>query len=363
MYRTGYWIRNTIAAGVIVTIRLCLYLYFQSSYCDRHLTSTRFMNLLQSKAHYDSCHKCEDLRKIYRLCADRTDACMLCQRSKRIIFFTETSKRTVFDSKQACAIESASFHHPEMTVLVYVRAEKDCTANEMMRSVCALPNLQIINVDLVHDEDFIAAGFENFERDRLTKKTDEQLAHLSDVMRLVFMKKHGGFYLDLDIFVLKPLKLPYGIGHVMPTLLETAVMHLPPQSKLASVALKELNDTYTGKGTFLEAGPELVTRVIKLLCPGMLFEDPSIDCMGIRVYPKSYFYAIYWTDISLFYDNLTSSDQITYTTQLSFGTHIWNHVATTMKPLILPGVQQGISLLASRNCPKVFPNFAKFATI
>lgn len=45
-----------------------------------------------------------------------------------------------------------------------------------------------------------------FERDELSK-SKYRLAHTSDVMRILFLNKYGGQYLDLDIFSLIPISV------------------------------------------------------------------------------------------------------------------------------------------------------------
>lgn len=125
------------------------------------------------------------------------------------IFHIEThlqEERDLNDPRQACTVESAALMNPHIDIyFIFVTNSSGVNLgwNEIVRRLNLYPN---INFEFLNPLEF-ANGTE--ARNFLTKgeiyKSDYPLEHMADFLRILFLNKYGGQYLDLDVFSLVPL--------------------------------------------------------------------------------------------------------------------------------------------------------------
>src|SRR5205085_710738 len=65
----------------------------------------------------DACHACSHhLLMNPKMNKSNFDDCQLCDGSSKTFFFIETKNNSLLLSRQACSVESASFHHPQSEI-------------------------------------------------------------------------------------------------------------------------------------------------------------------------------------------------------------------------------------------------------
>lgn len=135
-----------------------------------------------------------------------------------LITFIESSGEECLTPRQACGIESAARANPRMDVRVHTNAVRmgppgwdhrvmrpgkvrSCAFNRILADLH--PNVRFIREDFsrwLEEED--SSFRPHLER---MKSSPYWVVQLSDVIRLILLKKHGGFYLDFDNIVFRPI--------------------------------------------------------------------------------------------------------------------------------------------------------------
>ncbi len=117
-------------------------------------------------------------------------------------------------------------------------------------------------------------------------------AHLSDMVRLLVLKKHGGIYLDCDVEVVRPfddlLGATFFIGYVWDCLLGTAVMG----SQSNHPFLNDLLEEYTGdlaQFEFHYANNDFFTSYFVSKVPEFRLNGKSSSFGGVRILDKCSF--------------------------------------------------------------------------
>ena len=113
-----------------------------------------------------------------------------------------------------------------------------------------------------------------------------QFAHLSDMVRLLVLHRHGGVYLDTDVEVIRPLdpllEADFLAGYMWPCMLGTAVIGAVPGHPI----LQALLEPYTGADTHIDFGlpnNHLVTRHFIDHVPGFQLDGRAWAADGIRI--------------------------------------------------------------------------------
>ena len=136
----------------------------------------------------------------------------------RQITFIESSGEECLTPRQACGIESAARTNPEMLIRIYTNSDRtglsgwddrvmrpgrvrSCAFNRILLNLTS-HNIRFIRENFTHR----LAEEKSFRRhlDEM-KKSPFWVVQVSDAMRLILLKKHGGLYLDFDNIVFRPL--------------------------------------------------------------------------------------------------------------------------------------------------------------
>ena len=115
------------------------------------------------------------------------------------IHLIECSDRDTFTLKQLCVIESASKHHPDHLIKVWTVSPELQNDHNFVLIQEKYKNIDIVNINVTN---FI---FESQLKNiwNKLKNSAYYVVHLSDVLRILILKKFGGIYLDLDALVIK----------------------------------------------------------------------------------------------------------------------------------------------------------------
>eukprot|EP00316_Scyphosphaera_apsteinii_P001767 CAMPEP_0119304030 /NCGR_PEP_ID=MMETSP1333-20130426/5363_1 /TAXON_ID=418940 /ORGANISM="Scyphosphaera apsteinii, Strain RCC1455" /LENGTH=290 /DNA_ID=CAMNT_0007306839 /DNA_START=145 /DNA_END=1017 /DNA_ORIENTATION=- len=241
------------------------------------------------------------------------------------------------------SLESIFFHHPHASVHVF--------SNTLPAGFFG---------------DFTSAGFViHLERYNLTQLLQDtpaaawltQLArwregpyfysHVTDVMRLALIYREGGVYMDMDMLLVRPLRLalvPSTLTHPPPTgaasevlgnaigiesyidgdtsrpILNGALLIFEPGSSFILSALHEFATTYKPE-LWGWNGPELLTRV-HLSCA-----TSQQGHSRVQIEPPVAFYPVHWLDVPLFASRTQLERQYRLwdtIRQSSYAVHLWN---------------------------------------
>ncbi|KAJ8728399.1 hypothetical protein PYW08_016784 [Mythimna loreyi] len=215
------------------------------------------------------------------------------------IFFHETSCRGGLNSRQVCAIESASRAHPRRQVFVMFSAPVS-EAVYQRSPIAKLRRFANIKMARVHISDYARnTPLEALVASAPFNRSKWQVEHTSDILRYLTLYKWGGVYLDTDMLVVKSLT-PLGHNWVAKEsndLVNAAVIAISMDHlgrKLAEALINEVGTTYR-PDIWIHNGPGAITRVLHKMC-----ETPhpsewsSNTCQGLEVYSPEYFYPIHY---------------------------------------------------------------------
>ena len=178
-------------------------------------------------------------------------------------------------------------------------------------------------------------------------------AQRSDVVRVALIWKYGGFYMDLDVIVLRPLHCLRNtaglVGHIS-NWVENGVMTFDAGHKFVWFLMKYMAFSFK-PDVYISLGPEPLTDTIKYFChqdeliPGRRYECRKDYWLHVQR-PQA-FYAIDNNRQDVFYDPQPNAED---TTRLddSFLSHIYGagHGRTVVKGCLY-------DLLAQEYCPTV----------
>ncbi|XP_075261006.1 lactosylceramide 4-alpha-galactosyltransferase-like [Convolutriloba macropyga] len=119
------------------------------------------------------------------------------------LFFLETSGKSYLSGRQACSVESAALYSG-LPIKVIIRNEN--LDLSISATTCHLyfnyTNVQFYTVNFT--ELFLDTPVAGIE-ERVDRVVAHGITHYSDIGRQAIVYKYGGFYLDLDIVVIKKL--------------------------------------------------------------------------------------------------------------------------------------------------------------
>ena len=204
------------------------------------------------------------------------------------IFFLETNHlRETLDVRQLCSIESAAKHNPSANVYVRVLKAK-LNVSEIFETY---PNIKwsIINLN----EEFKETPLEEWWKSGKIISTADYVryAHLSDILRLMYVYKYGGFYSDLDAITLKSFKPLADYNGFCAGLDEPRIQfgngffHFTKNHSFLFEAINDVVVSYDAS-EWLSVGPVMVTGALRRYCDIKNFD--VLMHLGIDL-PKIYY--------------------------------------------------------------------------
>ncbi|KAJ0177449.1 hypothetical protein K1T71_007458 [Dendrolimus kikuchii] len=266
------------------------------------------------------------------------------------IFFHETSCRGGFDSRQACAVESAARLHPtrEIHVLFSAPVEERVLKHSCLAKLQTYPNIKLSRVHIAR----YAKGtpLEAMVNSDQLSKSNWHVEHTSDVLRYLTLYKWGGIYLDTDTLVVKPFDDLGGnwVGREDSTLVNAAVIGIANDKlgrKMIGDVVRELNNTYKPE-MWNYNGPGSITRVLRRICKSPKLVDWTAEnCQGFPVYGPEYFYPVHYSKFSDYFKAGTVINS-----PAAYTHHFWNKLSKD----IAVKSDSPYAVMAREFCPEIY---------
>lgn len=256
-----------------------------------------------------------------------------------LVWSTNTS---FFKLRSKRCIESIFFHHPNATVRVYSNGLPLDFLREFALAGFAISVQRYELVELLRGTP--AATW--LSRGAEWQRGPYFYSHLSDIMRVALLFKHGGVYLDFDMILTRPLKLlsdrEASRGHALSAdaslrglhnavgiesfhngdprrpILNGAFMYFQRGSRFLWNCMQEYAATYR-PDLWGWNGPELLTRV-HARCA-------SVKSGLVQLEPPATFYPIHWEQAAVFAGSAQAQRQdhmLAKIRRFSYAVHLWN---------------------------------------
>ncbi|XP_059092020.1 lactosylceramide 4-alpha-galactosyltransferase-like [Tigriopus californicus] len=297
------------------------------------------------------------------------------------VFFIESSGRDHLLHRQACSVESA------LSVSKTIRSVVTLTARQLNLShnaTCQLysrfnePRLIFRRVDRakIFKNTPIQPVFERGDLDR----GPNQIVQNSDALRLLLIRKYGGWYADLDVvFMQDPSSWQniitgdhhrvVGDGSVIGENLNNAVFHFDKGHPYLELCLEQFAINFDPM-VRLSGGPYTMSKALKKIC-GM--EENSIinlntftrdRCRGVGVVKQHLLYPLGWFEIDVFTSERKSRSQWAAKYNSSITIHLFNSIAgsdkVVLKPKFYGNDVPAYLYLAERFCPLCYNSVKRF---
>jgi len=205
-----------------------------------------------------------------------------------IIFLQVTNESNEWTPIEVCAFKSAALLHNDSGVCVLTKGEM-----KPHPALSELPNLEFS--ELVLGRLLEDTPLEKWNNDYLKKenKFPNYFAwDLSDGLRLAYLYKYGGKYMDTDSLTLRNLApLQNVVGGKSPNLYN-GVMFFEKGHPFIKQVLNAFSKNFKA-GAYATGGPLLITLVHK---------SSLVDNLTYAVLEKDVFYPLLWTDLRKLYD-------------------------------------------------------------
>lgn len=247
------------------------------------------------------------------------------------INFIESTGRECLTPRQACGVESAARANPGMHVKVYLNTHRigppgwddllrrpgrvrSCAFNDMLLAQDFSSNVQMVRqnfTQVLADSLFrplVAGG--NFHSSHWS------VVQISDAIRLLLLQQHGGYYLDFDNIVFRPLHcLRNGFSYLEehPNI-ENGIMVMDANHPFLSFLIRYLMQTYDPNKR-VSLGPPAFGKAFKLFCHinEPLFKSGLHRCLDnsnltlfhpdsffpVRHYELGHFYETTWPGLDV----------------------------------------------------------------
>ncbi|XP_054931793.1 lactosylceramide 4-alpha-galactosyltransferase-like [Dermacentor andersoni] len=261
------------------------------------------------------------------------------QASDVTIWFVESSNETNLKGRQACSIESASLHNPNVRVLLLTTGHLSPNC-EFYKALSSLRNFASLKLNLT--DTFSDTPLDSWHRSRNWTKGLYGIEDLSDGIRLAVLWKHGGIYLDLDIIVLKELsELSNSVMFEVTGQLTNSVLCFDKAHPFIGEALKRCSEEYDTV-RWGSCGPSLLGRI---------YHSWRNARKVVRFRERDTFFAVgYDTWMSFFEPSKTG--WVFETVSNSYGVHLWNKLSHGVRVVV--GSGSALDVLARFNCPTVY---------
>ncbi|GIY40365.1 alpha-1,4-N-acetylglucosaminyltransferase [Caerostris extrusa] len=327
------------AAGIVCCVFLIHHLFFAEEYIDMTFHTDPYS------------WKCEPPTRLLRTAESLT--CI----GPKPIFFVETSDSRRLTARQACAVESAAYHHPHMRAHVLFTSPEplDLTDPYMARLV-RIPNVRLLRVEV----GVLVSGtpLSHWYNKGRWRSSPYRALHMSDAMRLTVMWLFGGIYLDMDVVVLKSLSQLHNTTTTDNGLnVGFALLAFDPAHPLVGAAIRDLARSYRPH-EFASNGPVLFNRNFRELCAVDNVEELHIlgaPC-GVGVLAKEEAYPVSYKKWEEYFEARPSPDNSLI--RDSFIIHVWNKLSSGGKMVV---GQNSLYEEAMRyHCPSVYQQVSEF---
>lgn len=297
------------------------------------------------------------------------------------VFFIESSGRDHLLHRQACSVESA-LGAPKipLTVVVFTAQQLDLSHNATCQLFSRYPESRLIfrhvNREKIFKDTPIQTIFERGELDT----GPHQIVQNSDALRLLLIRKYGGWYSDLDVVFMKDTShlrnvitgdhnQISGDGAVIGKTVNNAVFHFDQGHPFIELCVEKFAQIFDPL-VRLSGGPYTMSEALKEIC-GMK-QDDLINrdtftlerCQGVDVVRQRVLYPMGWFGVTELVSDLKSRAQWEDRFRHSVTVHLFNSIAGSKKVIQKPrfyGADVPAYLyLAERFCPVSFDSVKLF---
>ncbi|CAN7948662.1 unnamed protein product, partial [Ixodes hexagonus] len=249
------------------------------------------------------------------------------------LWFLETAFHRRLDSRQACAIESASLHNPKFRVELLTTADLS-TECGYVRPLTRLPNFRWTNINL--STIFHSMPLEHWYESMIWKRGLNPVQDLSDGLRYTVLWKQGGVYLDLDVISTRSLSgLKNSAVYETGTTPANGILIFDKGHDFLWNLQRTCAKVYN-TSTFGSCGPSLMRRVSKSkLSKNMTFLNASS------------FLAVSYHEFKWLIEP-ECADLVFEKVRYSYGVHVWSRVPLAVRH------GSAYDILARTNCPMVY---------
>ncbi|XP_042888960.1 alpha-1,4-N-acetylglucosaminyltransferase-like [Penaeus japonicus] len=279
--------------------------------------------------------------------------------SAESIFFMQTSCVDALTPREACAVESFAYHHPDRPILLLMTSVTINHTNPIMQVLLRLPNLRVAYLDL--DALFVEEPLRAWHRDRNWLVVEETASVvLSDACRSELLRRYGGTYIDLDAIALRPL--PGGtnwLAEIYDGRVTAALSSFSPGHALFQRVVDAIPRVFNPYDC-CSIGPDLVTAEMRHLCPDAFprivteeRQGPAV-CGDITVHPINSFYPINYDLGPRGFSQLLrpGTGQEFLKNTKAYSLHLFNSL--TAKEVLYLGGGSIFEEVAKKYCPNVF---------
>ncbi|CAN7986862.1 unnamed protein product, partial [Ixodes hexagonus] len=261
------------------------------------------------------------------------------QREADTIWFIESGNHQFLNFRQACSIESAALHNPELPIrLLTTRAlSPDC---EYTRILKTLPNFRAELLEI--SGTFHSTPMESWYRSNAWIRSKHRTEHVSDALRYAILWRHGGIYMDLDVIMLRPLNgLTNSVVMMNRNRPNNNIMIFDKGHRFVTAIMDNCVKGYD-PSDYNTCGPGLLQR---------MYEDGGSLATDMTFLGTNTFLAIDIERSGWFFDTERTAS-VFEDVRESYGVHIYN--SQTKNRTFEIGSGCAYELLAIWNCPQVY---------
>ena len=206
------------------------------------------------------------------------------------MFFFETSGRPTLSPRQACAVESAARFTNLTEIMVLLKSPSLLIGGEDNEAMCGLYRGQFQSRISFHsldiDKEFEDTPLDDFMKRGQFEKSKYPSTHMSDMIRVVFLYKYGGWYADVDYIFMRSLNENRNVKkNPNPAFLRPNFIALngfkrqtsnyratnsimkfsEPKNPFLNYYLQKINETFRGRKR-TELGPTNMAKWLKQFC-------------------------------------------------------------------------------------------------
>ena len=223
------------------------------------------------------------------------------------------------------SLDTACKHHPGAVFDLYLYEKGGASVQPavvaaMKKAGCTL------RPRVVDEEIFEDTPLESFVRQKW--KTilagEHHVVQLSDLVRLMVLWRHGGWYLDTDVLVLKPLnELHDVVGKCDQELVNNAVLHFTRASPFLSHLAKYVEEVYD-PSIYACLGPRLLTKAVEQW-------QKACGTQCLTVLKPNSFYPVRWEAAKSIFQLPISEERMNGLLRDSYVLHAFNFAAKTQR--------------------------------
>lgn len=238
-----------------------------------------------------------------------------------LVFFFISGPRITNNIAKCCVI-SAARRHPKSAVIVFLQKRmKQPLLWKTLKNIFAV---QLTETFLLEN-----TPLQKWYANETYRQSSLWDYHLGDALRLVYLWKYGGIYLDTDVFVLKNLfdsfqnSLAY--ENAEKTAIDGAILIFDKFHPFINLAMNKFVDEF--RDTWGYQGPSLMLRTYET------YKNLHLDSLAaVNVLNSSTFYPISWKNLEikkLYQKNYF--EQMYRTVDGSWAIHLWNKASKSFQ--------------------------------